>query len=166
LPASPTEVPADGGVRPAPRPGNLVAVPPLGLLGIAFVGTFFWPMSPEAGAVLWATRYGWHPLVIGLVAAVGQLAAYILLVTGGDQIRRRWGWFDRQCERARLRFGRQLERSAAVVGLTSGLFGVPPSSVTCALAPGLGLRLQQLLPIMFAMRVIRFAVVAAIAQHL
>jgi hypothetical protein len=87
-------------------------VPPLGLLGIAFVGTFFWPVSPEAATVVWATHYGWHPALIGLVAATGQLAAHVVLVVSGDQIRRRWRWFDRQCERARLRFGRALSHSA------------------------------------------------------
>ncbi len=144
---------------------NLPGVPPLGLLGIAFVGTFFWPVSPEAAAVLWATRYGWHPAVIGVVAATGQLAAHLVLVASGDQIRRRWRWFDRQCERARVRFGRALSRSAPVIGLTSGLFGVPPTSVTSALAPGLGLRVAHLLPAMFLMRIVRFAAVAVIAQR-
>ena len=144
---------------------NLPGVPPLGLLGIAFVGTFFWPVSPEAATVVWATHSGWHPALIGLVAATGQLAAQVVLVVSGDQIRRRWRWFDRQCERARVRFGRVLSRSAPVIGLTSGLFGVPPSSVTSALAPGLGLRVAHLLPAMFLMRIVRFAVVAALARR-
>jgi membrane protein YqaA with SNARE-associated domain len=149
----------------APAARNLPAVPPLGLLGIAFVGTFFWPVSPEAAAALCAKTCGWHPALIGLVAAAGQLAAHAILIASGDQIRRRWGWFDRQCARARLRFGRLLSRSAPVIGLTSGLFGVPPTSVTSALAPGLHLRVAHLLPPMFLMRIVRFTVVAVIARR-
>jgi membrane protein YqaA with SNARE-associated domain len=136
-----------------------------GLVGIAFVGTFFWPISPEAGAVLWTTRYGWDPLLVGLVAAAGQAAAHILLFVFGDQIRRRWRWFDRQCERARARFGDRLSRNTVWLGVTSGLLGLPPTSATAALASGLGLSAARLLPAIFLMRVIRFAVVAAIAAH-
>jgi len=136
-----------------------------GLLGIAFVGTFFWPVSPEAGVVLWATRYGWNPLLVGVVAGVGQAAAHVVLYFFGDQIRRRWGWFDRQCERARLRFGERLTRSTPWLGVTAGLVGLPPTSATAALAPGLGLSPTYLLPIMFVARVVRFAAVAAIAAH-
>jgi membrane protein YqaA with SNARE-associated domain len=145
---------------------KLSEVSPFGLLGIAFVGTFFWPVSPEAGAVLWATRYGWNPALVGLIAAAGQGAAHVVLFLFGDQIRRRWRWFDRQCEQARLRFGDRLKRSTPVLGVTSGLLGLPPTSVLSALAPGLGLRAGRLLPVMFAMRVIRFGVVAAIAARL
>jgi membrane protein YqaA with SNARE-associated domain len=136
---------------------------PLGLLGIAFVGTFFWPVSPEAGAILWARRYGWNPLVIGVVAALGQAGAHLVLYFFGDQIRRRWRWFDRQCERARLRFGDRLTRHTSWLGLTSGLIGLPPTSATAALAPGLGLHAARLLPFMFLARVVRFAVVTAVA---
>ena len=108
---------------------------PLSLLGIAFVGTFFWPVNPEAAGVLCVTRYGWHPLLVGVIGASGQLVAQAILILGGDQIRRRWGWFDRRCERARQRFGKILARSAPLIGFTSGLLSLPPTSVTAALAP-------------------------------
>jgi len=138
---------------------------PLGLLGIAFVGTFFWPVSPEAGAVLWTTRYGWNPLLVALVAASGQAGAHLVLYFFGDQIRRRWRWFDRQCERARLRFGDRLARGTPWLGVTAGLIGLPPTSATAALAPGLRLDPRYLLPIMFLGRVVRFAVVTIIASR-
>lgn len=138
---------------------------PFSLLGIAFVGTFFWPVSPEAGAVLWARRYGWNPLLVALVASLGQSAAHVVLYFFGDQIRRRWRWFDRQCERARLRFGERLTRNMPWLGITAGLIGLPPTSATAALAPGLGLSAARLLPIMFLARVARFAVVVAVAAQ-
>jgi membrane protein YqaA with SNARE-associated domain len=139
---------------------------PLGLLGIAFVGTFFWPISPEAGVVLWATHYRWNPLLVGVVAGGGQAAAQVVLYFFGDQIRRRWRWFDRQCERARLRFGERLTRHTPWLGITAGLIGLPPTSATAALAPGLGLSPARLLPIMFLARVARFALVAALAARI
>ena len=137
----------------------------LSFLGIAFVGTFFLPVNPEAAGVLCVTRYGWHPLLVGLIGASGQLVAQVILVVGGNQIRRRWGWFDRRCEYARQRFGKILTHSAPAIGFTSGLLSLPPTSVTAALAPGLHLRVQLLLPVMFVARIIRFAAIAMIAQR-
>lgn len=138
---------------------------PLGLLGIAFVGTFFWPVNPEAAGILCVTRYGWHPLLVGVIGASGQLIAQAILIASGDQIRRRWRWFDARCERARQRFGKILARSAPVIGFTSGLLSLPPTSVTAALAPPLHLRIVQLLPVMFLARIIRFAALAALARR-
>ena len=139
---------------------------PFGLLGIAFVGTFFWPISPEAGAILWTTRYGWNPVLVAVIAAAGQAAAHVVLYFFGHQIRRRWGWFDRQCERARVRFGKSLGRNIVWLGITSGLVGLPPTSATAALAPGLGLDPKRLLPVMFIGRIVRFAVVTVVASRI
>jgi len=151
------------------RPVRLGFVPDvmlsLGLFGIAFVGTLFWVVNPEVAAALYASQRGWQPLTIGVLAASGQLAAQVVLFTFGDQLRRRWRWFDRQCARVRERYGQALSRNAALVVTPSGLLGVPPTSLTAALAPGLGLRAAQVLPLMFAMRIIRFAAVAALAAH-
>ncbi len=139
---------------------------PLSLLGIAFVGTFFWPVNPEAAGILCVTRYGWHPLMVGVVGASGQLIAQVILILAGDQIRRRWAWFDRRCEQARRRFGKSLARGAPAIGFTSGLLSIPPTSVTATLAPPLGLSIPLLLPVMFIARIARFAAIAAIAQRI
>lgn len=135
----------------------------LGLVAIGFVGTFFWVASPEAAAALYATQRHWSPLLIGLLAATGQGAAHLVLFTAGNQLRQRWRWFDRKCLRAIERHGRWLARGQVPLGLLSGLAGIPPSSVTAALAPGLRLRGAVILPILFVMRVIRLSVVAALA---
>jgi hypothetical protein len=132
---------------------------------VGFVGTFFWLLSPEAAAALYASQRHWHPLAAGLVVAAGQSAAHIALYFGGDQLRRRWAWFDRKCERARARHGRLLARGLVPLGLASGLIGVPPSSVTAALAPGLALPGRVLLPLMFVMRIVRLSVVAYLARR-
>jgi hypothetical protein len=136
-----------------------------GLFGIAFVGTLFWVASPEVAAAFYGSVRGWHPLVVGLVAAAGQLAALAVLFTSGAALRRRWRWFDRQCARVRDRYGERLEKNAALVLAVSGLLGVPPVSVAATLAPGLGLRAARVLPLLFATRVVRFAVVAAVAAR-
>jgi len=139
---------------------------PLGLVGIAFIGTVFWPASPEAAAVLWTLRYGWNPLLVALLAATGQAGAHVVLYLFGDQIRRRWRWFDRQCERARLRLGKRLDRNLVWVGISSGLVGLPPTSAMSALAPGLGLSGSSLIPVMFVGRVVRFAIVVFVATRI
>jgi hypothetical protein len=138
----------------------------LGLVLAGFVGTVFWPASPEAAVVLCVAERGWPPLAIGALAALGQLAAQAALFAGGDHLRRRWGWFDRKCIRARERYGARLTRGVLPLAAASGLLGLPPSSVTSALAPGLGLRASRLLPLLFVMRVVRFTVVAAVAGGL
>jgi hypothetical protein len=102
-------------------------------------------------------------VVIGLIAGGGQAVSLVLLFQFGDQLRRRWRWFDRQCERVRTRLGDRMARSAVVVASASGLLGVPPVSVTATLAPGLAPRPRPLLPLMIGMRVVRLSVVAALA---
>ena len=71
-----------------------------------------------------------------------------------------------------LYFGIKQARACLFAGLffaavfampRGGLLGIPPSSVAATLAPGLGLRAPVLLPLMFAMRIIRLSVIAALA---
>jgi hypothetical protein len=133
------------------------------LFGAAAVGTVFWLASPEAAVALFASSRRWNPVVIGLIAGGGQAVSLVLLFQFGDQLRRRWRWFDRQCERVRTRLGDRMARSAVVVASASGLLGVPPVSVTATLAPGLAPRPRPLLPLMIGMRVVRLSVVAALA---
>ena len=135
----------------------------LALVAIGYAGTVFWPLSPEAFAAGYVTKGGWNPLLVGLLAASGQAGAHATLYFAGDQLRRRWAWFDRKCERARTKHGQRLERGQVRLAISSGLVGLPPSSVTAALAPGLGLSPRTLLPLLFAMRIIRISVVAALA---
>jgi hypothetical protein len=136
----------------------------LALWGVGTVGTVFWFLSPEAAVVLSVTQRHWNPLLAGGVAALGQATAHLMLYLGGDQLRRRWRWFDGQCERARARHGRWLTRGLVPLGLASGLVGIPPSSVTAALAPGLGLSGRLLLPLLFVSRIVRLSAVAYLAR--
>ena len=133
------------------------------LFGIAVVGTVFWLASPEAAVALFASSRRWNPLLIGVVAAGGQTVSLTFLFLFGEQLRRRWRWFDRQCDRVRTRLGDRMARSAFVVGSASGLLGFPPVSVSATLAPGLAPRPLPVLLLMIATRVVRLSVVAALA---
>jgi membrane protein YqaA with SNARE-associated domain len=135
------------------------------LFGIAMLGTVFWLASPEAAVALFASRRDWNPLFVGAVAAGGQGVSLTVLFLFGHQLRRRWSWFDRQCERARARFGERMTRNAVVVSAASGLLGVPPVSVSATLAPGLAPRPRPLLPLMIATRVVRLTIVAALVAR-
>jgi membrane protein YqaA with SNARE-associated domain len=137
----------------------------LALAATTFVGTFFWPASPEAAVALFATQRAWPALAIGLLAAAGQGLAYLIIYPTGEQIRRRWPWFGRQCQRVQERYGARLTRSGLPLACASGLVGVPPSSALVAVAPGLGLRARWLLPVLLLMRVLRFTFMAAIATR-
>jgi len=136
------------------------------LFGAALVGTLIWVVSPEAAVALFALSNRWNPILIALVAAGGQAVSLTLLFLFGGQLRQRWRWFDRQCERVRARLGDRMARSSVIVAASSGLAGVPPVSVAATLAPGLAPRPLPLLPLMIAMRVVRFTVLAALTTRL
>jgi hypothetical protein len=135
------------------------------LFGVALVGTVFWLASPEAAVALFASSRRWHPLVIGLVAGGGQAVSLTVLFLFGDQLRRRWRWFDGKCERVRARFGERMTRNAIMVASASGLLGFPPVSVSATLAPGLAPRPGPLLPLMIVTRVVRLTALAALASY-
>jgi membrane protein YqaA with SNARE-associated domain len=140
-------------------------MPALALVALAFGGTFFWPLSPDVAVALFATKYPRAAPFAGLLAALGQAIAHIVLYTFGDQLRRRWSWFDRQCQRWRTRYQARLARGALAVTAVGGIFGIPPSSVTAALAPGMGLPALQVLPMLFLGRLVRFTFVALVAMQ-
>jgi hypothetical protein len=137
----------------------------LALYGVSLVGTVVWIVNPEVAAALCVSRRGLPPIEVGIVAAVGQMTAVLLLYGFGDQLRRRWRRFDELCARVRLRTGDRLARSTLVVLVTSGLLGFPPVSATATLAAGLRVSVARLFPILFAMRVIRFTAVSLLAAN-
>jgi hypothetical protein len=133
-----------------------------GVAAIAFIGTVFWVASPEAATALAGSQHRWSPLLIGLVAASGQSVALVGLYLFGAELRRRWRWFDRQCERARARSRLGTERYAIGVAVASGFLGFPPISVTAALIPGVAPRPRRLLPLLLLVRFARFVTLAGL----
>jgi membrane protein YqaA with SNARE-associated domain len=130
------------------------------LAAAAFIGTVFWPVSPEAAAALVGAQHRASPLTIGLVAAGAQAVALSCLFFFGAELRRRWPWFDRQCERARV--GARLGRPGAATGVVvaASILGLPPVSVTAAMLPGIAARALRLLPLMLILRLVRFTALA------
>jgi membrane protein YqaA with SNARE-associated domain len=138
----------------------------LALLPLTFAGTVFWFLNPEATAVLFVSTGGLHPVAVGMVAAVGQSLAHLVMWAGGARLQRSGPWFDRHCQRAHDRWGPRLARSTLPLVAASGLFGVPPASATALLAPGLGLRRNLVLPLLFVGRAIRFTTLGLLAAGL
>lgn len=135
------------------------------LAAVAFVGTIFWPASPEAAAMFAGAQHRWSPLAIGLVAASGQSVALVGLYFFGARLRRHWRWFDRQCVRVRSRSSLGTQRYATGAVVTAGLLGFPPVSVTAALLSGVAPRPLQLLPPMLLLRLVRFIVLGWAGSH-
>jgi len=131
-----------------------------GVAFVSFIGTVFWLASPEAATALAGAAHRWPPVLIGLCAAAGQSLALVGLFFFGAELRRRWRWFDRKCERARLGSRLGTERYAAGVVVAASLLGFPPVSVTAALLPGVAPRPRRLLPLMLALRFVRFTALA------
>jgi hypothetical protein len=128
-----------------------------GLAGVAFLGTFFWLASPEAATALAGAQHRWSALTIGLAAAGGQSVALVSLYFFGAELRRRWRWFDRQCQRVRARSPvENTQRYSTGVVVTAGLLGFPPVSVTATLLAGVAPRPLPLLPLMLLLRLVRF----------
>jgi hypothetical protein len=113
--------------------------------------------------VLCASQRRWLPIAIALIATGGQAVALAGLFLFGDQLRRRWSWFDRKCKNVRLFQRPDIGRYAAAVAASSGLLGLPPASVTATLSAGVIPRPLRLLPIMIVLRTVRFGVIATLA---
>jgi membrane protein YqaA with SNARE-associated domain len=131
----------------------------LGLAAAAFIGTVFWIVSPEAAVALAGAARHHSALTIGLVAAAGQSVALVGLFFFGAELRRRWRWFDRKCERARTG-ALGTARTSTGVAVTAGLLGFPPVSVTTTLLPGVAPRPLRLLPLVLVLRLVRFIALA------
>ena len=135
-------------------------------LGMAFLGTFVWVFNCEALLVVQVTQRGWHPLPAALLLCAGQAAAWTLLFGAGRWLRARWRWFDRQCQRVQACWGQRLRTRTIWMIALSGVVGAPPTSTVAVLAPGFGITLSRLLPLLFAARLVRFVVLGALAARL
>jgi membrane protein YqaA with SNARE-associated domain len=123
-------------------------------------------VSPEAAAIYYVTVEGWSAPGVATLAAIGQAVAAVVLFYAGGQLRKRWAWFDRKCEAARAKMGSHLARGHWALAAFSGLLGLPPMSVTSALAPGLGVPFRLFLPVVFLARVVRFVVVTTVVVRI
>jgi membrane protein YqaA with SNARE-associated domain len=133
----------------------------LALLGIAFVGSVFWLVSPEASSVYYGAKLGWHPLAVGALVAAGQAPMYVMLYYGGERWAMRWKWLARVVARTRRRYQARMERSYMVLTAVGAVTGLPPVIAMCALASAFDIRFARLFPVVVLCRVLRFTVLAS-----
>jgi hypothetical protein len=138
----------------------------LSLLGISFVGAIFWLLNVEAAAIYYGGELAWHPLAVGLTAALGQNLNYIFLYKGGDALIHRWKWLGRKVENTRERFSKQMNSGYLWLTAVAALFGIPPVVAMVALASGFNKSLKSILLITYPVRVIRFTILAHFGESL
>jgi membrane protein YqaA with SNARE-associated domain len=136
----------------------------LTLMGVAWVGSVFWIVSPELLSAVYGSQQGWHPLAVGLACATSQCSVYFLLYRGGDVLAQRWRFLARQIEGVRTRFGERLETSCVGMLLIGGITGLPPVIALVALSPGFGVSVRTMLATTFIARTARFATLAALGE--
>ncbi|MGM0578591.1 MAG: hypothetical protein ACQEXJ_22895 [Myxococcota bacterium] len=136
----------------------------LSLLGIGFVGSVLWIVSPEVTSAVYGAKLGWHPLLVGAVVSVGQMGVYTLLYFGGEALVRRWRWLERQVQRTRDKYEKHLEQAYLTLMFVGGIFGIPPVLGMVTLGGSFGIPALHLLPVTFAGRVVRFTALAALGE--
>ncbi len=132
------------------------------LIPAGFVGAVFWFVSTEGLSIYYGTMY--HPLAVGITAAVGQNLMYVVLYFGGEQLVNRWAWLGKQVEQLRTRWQRRLETSYLATTALASLTGVPPNAGMVALAAGFRIKFRWLITVTLIFRSIRFTVLAAAGE--
>jgi len=138
----------------------------LQLLGISFVGSVFWVLNTEAAAVYYGGTLGYFPWVVGGVCATGQVLMHVVLYYCGSGLTKKWRWLRKKVERVRTKYGDKLEKRYLYLSFMAGIFGVPPVLIMAIMAPGFGVRLRVLVPVLFLGRIIRFTLLAWVGQPL
>jgi membrane protein YqaA with SNARE-associated domain len=138
----------------------------LGLIALSFVGSVVWLVNTEGTAIVYGSQHGWHPLVVGVCCAIGQLGMHSLLYLGGERLLRRWRWLREREARVRARWGERLERRYLYLTGVAALTGVPPMIVLSCLAGGFGVPLRHYVAVVFPLRIVRFTVLAAVGQQI
>jgi membrane protein YqaA with SNARE-associated domain len=137
----------------------------LALFPIGFVGSVLWFVSAEAAAVAYGAQ-GWHPLAVGVCAALGQNTMHAILYFGGERLIRRWEWVRVQAAKVRQRFHRHLEEGYLTLTGIGALIGLPPLVGMVTLASGFGVPFVHALPVAVVGRIIRFTALAAVGEPL
>ena len=136
------------------------------MLGIGFVGSIFWFVSPDATAVYYGTVANWHPLLVGVLIATGLCLAYVPVYYGGEQLVRRWSWLERQVTRTRTRYERWMHKGYLVATAAAALIGIPPLLGMVALASGFGIGARPVIIIAFTGRATRFTIMAFLGHSI
>lgn len=138
----------------------------LWLIGVSFVGAIFWILNVETAAIYYGGELAWHPLAVGLTAAVGQNLNYIFLYKGGDVLIHRWGWLGKKVEATKKRFRKKLETRYLWLTAVAALIGIPPLVAMVALASGFNKSLRAILLVTFPIRTLRFTILAIFGESI
>jgi membrane protein YqaA with SNARE-associated domain len=138
----------------------------LSLAGICFLGGAVWVFNAETTVIVYGAEFGFHPFLVGLVAATAQCAMYALLFYSGGWLMTHWRWLGSKIEKARNRFADHLQERYLVATASAALIGLPPMTAMAALGKGFQVRILRLLIVAFIFRVVRFTLLAALGFQL
>lgn len=135
------------------------------LLPIGFVGSVLWIVSTEGSAMYYGSE-GYHPLLVGVLAALGQALMYLVLFHGGEKLVGRWRWLADKVQLLRDRYQERLETGYLTLTGISSIIGLPPHVALMALGKAFGMRFWVLWPLSLAGRIVRFTVLAAAGDEI
>jgi len=138
----------------------------LTLFGISALGAVFWLSNAELSAAVYGGQLNWHPLVVGLVCAVGQGVTFSLLYWFGGGLVTRWKWLKVKLDKTQEGFGHRLLEFFGLWCFLGGLVGFPPAIGVVGLASGFGKSYLSSVPLVVAGRFFRFFVIAWLADRL
>lgn len=138
----------------------------LSLIGISFVSSIVWVVNVEAATVYYGSELGWHPLTVGLTAALGQNLSYILFYRGGAGLAQRWNWLGKKVDQTRRRFQKKLDSSYLWLTAAAALTGIPPAIAMVTLASGFNIPLRSVLLITYPIRAVRFTLFALLGGQI
>lgn len=130
------------------------------LFGLAFVAAIAGILPLWATCIYYTAQLGWSPAWVGMVAATGQCAGYVVLYTAGTGMMRAWPRLARRVDAARETTLHRLSAGFLPTTLSAAILGVPPMLAIAAIAPAFEVGLLPLVGVAFPGRFIRFAVAA------
>jgi|GEM_PF-1784329 len=135
------------------------------LLPIGFVGSVFWFVSAEGSAMYYGSQ-GYHPALVGFLAALGQCTMYIILYHGGVRLVDRWQWLAKKVAVLHERYQQRLTKGYLSVSGIASISGIPPLVALMTLGSAFGARFWHLWPIALTGRTVRFTILAAVGEEL
>ena len=133
---------------------------------IGCVGTVVWVINAELATMAYAGMDDpYSPLVLALVATLGQCTSYVIFLYGGRTIGK-FKSVQRLVERTERRFADKLKAGFMSLTLTAAVLGVPPVIALVLLAKPFGMSAWPIIGIAFGGRLIRFSACAYFGEAL
>ena len=133
---------------------------------IACVGTVVWVINAEVATMAYAGMEDpYSPLVLGLVATLGQCTSYLIFLYGGKTIGKLKS-IQKLVRRTEERFAEKMKAGFLSLTVTAAILGVPPVIALVLLAKPFGMSAWPVIGIAFAGRIIRFTACAVFGEAL